>query len=313
MTREKQLVAGALVLAAVVVIGGLAALSIKYQQAPVAPRPEPPRPVAAAPKAPERVDPSFDVVRLSTEGSLVIAGRAEPGAGVSILDGDKLIGQVTADVRGEWVFVPDAALPPGRHDLQLRATAADGRVAGAQAPVTMVVPDQPGGTPLAIKHLADGSSVVLLGPTGQADAGPLSIAAVDYTDHQLSASGKAPAGATLRLYLDNKRLGDVTVDGGGNWRLVPRESGLTVGRHSLRADQIGPHGKVTARIEVAFANGGGHDGETVTVEAGNSLWRIAHRHYGEGTAYTLIYRANKADIRDPDRIYPGQVFTLPPQ
>ena len=49
----------------------------------------------------------------------------------------------------------------------------------------------------------------------------------------------------------------------------------------------------------------------MAVEAGNSLWRIAQRRYGQGTAYTLIYQANKANIRDPNLIYPGQVFSMP--
>ena len=312
MTREKKLVAGGLTLGALVVVAAITALVVAYRgehpSAPEAAAPAVEAPVTAVAK--QRIDPSFDVVRLSAEGSLVIAGRAEPGAKVEILDGDKTIGTLTADSHGEWVFAPDASLAAGRHDLQLRATAGDGRIAAAQAPVTMVVPDQPGGVPLAVKHLADGSSVVLLGPTSQGDTGGLTIAAVDYGEHRLSASGKAPAGATLRLYLDNKRLGDVAAGADGRWRLAPRDAAVSPGRHSLRADQIGPSGKVLARIEVAFANGA-EGAETVTVEPGNSLWRIAHRHYGQGVAYTLIYRANHGDIRDPDLIYPGQVFVLP--
>lgn len=51
--------------------------------------------------------------------------------------------------------------------------------------------------------------------------------------------------------------------------------------------------------------------ETARIERGDSLWRISRRTYGEGERYTLIYDANKEQIRDPDLIYPGQVFVLP--
>ena len=47
------------------------------------------------------------------------------------------------------------------------------------------------------------------------------------------------------------------------------------------------------------------------VQPGNSLWRLARRSYGEGLRYTDIYEANKDQIRNPDLIYPGQVFVLP--
>lgn len=47
------------------------------------------------------------------------------------------------------------------------------------------------------------------------------------------------------------------------------------------------------------------------IRRGDNLWTIARRVYGEGVKYTTIYEANAGQIRDPDRIYPGQVFSLP--
>jgi nucleoid-associated protein YgaU len=49
----------------------------------------------------------------------------------------------------------------------------------------------------------------------------------------------------------------------------------------------------------------------IVVQPGNSLWRIAHNAYGEGLHYTIIYQANRDQIRDPDLIYPGQILTVP--
>lgn len=47
------------------------------------------------------------------------------------------------------------------------------------------------------------------------------------------------------------------------------------------------------------------------IRRGDNLWTIARRVYGEGIKYTTIYEANTGQIRDPDQIYPGQVFDLP--
>ncbi|WP_293868558.1 LysM peptidoglycan-binding domain-containing protein, partial [uncultured Alsobacter sp.] len=47
------------------------------------------------------------------------------------------------------------------------------------------------------------------------------------------------------------------------------------------------------------------------VSRGDSLWRISRRVYGKGVRYTVIYEANQQQIRDPRRIYPGQMFVLP--
>jgi len=51
--------------------------------------------------------------------------------------------------------------------------------------------------------------------------------------------------------------------------------------------------------------------ETATVIRGDSLWRISRKTYGLGNRYTEIHRANQQQIRDPDLIYPGQIFVLP--
>jgi nucleoid-associated protein YgaU len=50
---------------------------------------------------------------------------------------------------------------------------------------------------------------------------------------------------------------------------------------------------------------------TVTVQPGFTLWSIAQNRYGDGTLYVQVFEANRASIKDPDLIYPGQVFAVP--
>ena len=52
-------------------------------------------------------------------------------------------------------------------------------------------------------------------------------------------------------------------------------------------------------------------GQNYTVKRGDCLWNIAKRFYGNGSKYTVIYNANRNKIRNPNLIYPGQVFWIP--
>jgi nucleoid-associated protein YgaU len=52
---------------------------------------------------------------------------------------------------------------------------------------------------------------------------------------------------------------------------------------------------------------------TTTVSRGDSLWRISQSNYGAGVRYAIIYEANRNQIRNPNMIYPGQIFVLPTQ
>lgn len=52
-------------------------------------------------------------------------------------------------------------------------------------------------------------------------------------------------------------------------------------------------------------------GQVYVVVDGDSLWKIAQRHYGDGERWRRIYEANRDVIKDPDRIYPGQQLRIP--
>jgi nucleoid-associated protein YgaU len=49
----------------------------------------------------------------------------------------------------------------------------------------------------------------------------------------------------------------------------------------------------------------------ITVQRGFTLWGIAEANFGNGILYVQIFQKNRADIRDPDLIFPGQIFALP--
>ncbi|HKO06294.1 MAG TPA: LysM peptidoglycan-binding domain-containing protein [Alphaproteobacteria bacterium] len=331
-------IAAAVVLAAALWLGWLEWGSAPAPQ-PAAPQaaPSPVVPQAERPATSED-RPSFDVVRVE-EGHAVIAGRAAPGAAVSVLDGSKTIGEVTANSRGEWVLVPEASLAPGNHELGLSAKLPDGRTLESEHVVVLVVPEAhkdiagrpaSGAKALALAVPRQGESAepskVLEAPPAQAPAAPaeaaagggkslLKLSVVDYDEAgHLVLSGEASADASVEVYLDNRPLGRAQADAAGHWKLVPEDK-IEPGLYTLRLDEMGPSGQVSARIILPFARAKPNElalgAGSVVVQPGNSLWRIARRSYGAGVRYTVIYEANKDQIRDPDLIYPGQVFALP--
>lgn len=254
--------------------------------------------------------PSFDVVRVGEKGDTVVAGRAQPQAEVSLRDGERELGRAQADERGEWVLVPSLPLAAGAHSLSLEARRADGFVTRSAAPVIVVVPAGAAQPALAVAPQPEGGARLVLGPGG--DAGPVSIDLIDRdASGALFIGGRAPAGAAVQLYLDNRFLGRARADGEGGWRLAVKDAAAA---GTVRADLVDERAKVLARIEVPMAppaRSVAAGGEAVTVEPGASLWTIARQAYGDGAAYTVIYGANKERIRDPNRIYPGQVVQVP--
>lgn len=279
------------------------------------------KPLRAPPLQHQPAVPSFDVVRVNPSGDTVIAGRAEPGAEVTVMDGETVIGKVLADKRGEWVLVPEKPLPPGSRTLSLVAKLPDGEDLRSDSDVVLVVPENGEGATgvlaLRVPGSGQGASRLLQSPFAAGDgrgARGLTIDIIDYDEKgRATVSGNAPAGAKLNIYLDDALAGAATADATNEWRLVLPQL-LAPGDHKLRVDRLDDAGKVSDRAEYAFNRAPpteGMAGTAVIVQPGNSLWRLARRTYGEGTRYALIFEANKSQIRDPDLIYPGQVFALP--
>ena len=298
------------------------------------------------------IAPRFDVVRVGARGSAVIAGRAAPGAEVILFgDNGRELGRARADRRGEFVILPAESLPPGTMELSLRARLGDQEMTGPDT-VVLVVPDtaaqmaeaqrpaapaQPAPAAPTIEPSnaapAPSGPLAVLIPSRPEAAGPrllqgpeptpavrgaprLGIDSVEYDQAgSMRFAGGAPPGTTLRLYVDDKYIGDAVADAQGRWALMP-ETQPSIGRHRLRVDQISPaDGRVLARAEVPFQReelpAEAFAEQRIVVQPGNNLWRIARATYGRGTRYTVIYQANKDQIADPNRIFPGQVFALP--
>ncbi|KIN60594.1 LysM domain protein [Sulfitobacter noctilucae] len=126
--------------------------------------------------------------------------------------------------------------------------------------------------------------------------------------------------ASVRVYLDNAPVVNLAVDAAGRWRgeLPDVDEGI----YTLRVDEVSSQGTVTSRVETPFKR---EDAQVladataaqsgpvkaITVQKGATLWAIARERYGDGELYVRVFEANASSIRDPDLIYPGQIFDLP--
>ena len=207
-----------------------------------------------------------------------------------------------------------AQAPAATQQAQPTPPLAVDRPAQAQAPaptgpLAVLIPSRPEAAGPRLLQVPE--------PTPAARGAPrLGIDSVEYDQAgSMRFAGGAPPGTTLRLYVDDKYIGDSVADAQGRWAFQP-ESQPSIGRHRLRVDQISTaDGRVLARAEVPFQReelpAEAFAQQRIVVQPGNNLWRIARATYGRGTRYTVIYQANKDQIADPNRIFPGQVFALP--
>lgn len=261
-----------------------------------------------------RALPNFDLVRVDRSGAAVVAGRAENAAQVTVLANGQELESVKAENDGSWVIYTETPLEAGPVELSLSMVTEDGRTIKGTETVVIYVPERAGDKPLIVRTSSGGASLVLQNPSDpDVSFGPLAIETIDYDDDgQVIFGGRATAGTTVQVFANRAFIAQGIADDRGRWLMT---GDVAPGLYTLQVIQLDEFGKPAFALEVPFERATYSDIElregAVIVQPGNSLWRISRSVYGEGAQYTVIYEANKAQIRDPDLIYPGQIFEVP--
>ncbi len=291
----------------------------------------------------------FDLVRVDKFGGVVVAGKALPGGAVDVyLDGD-VIAEVIADTKGAFVALFDipVSAEPQVMSLAVRDDAGDLRhssdrvlVMGREVvkPSAEVDSDpispSDAGVPQVI--IATDSGVKVLQPAPIEKGAPevqanVTLDLITYdTDGEVVLAGRGTVDTHVRIYVNDAPVKTEAVGKDGSWQLSLPE--VNAGVFTLRVDEIDEQGQVTSRLETPFqkeqpeavkrvaSNGGLADGQggaplpgvqKITVQTGATLWALAEARYGQGDLYMQIFNANRDTIRDPDLIYPGQIFAIP--
>ena len=259
--------------------------------------------------------PSFDIVRLDRTGDLTIAGRAAPLAEVTVFANGEPLASVEAIENGDWVIFASASLDAGPVELTLEMKTTDGLTVRSEQTVLIYVPERDGDVPLVVRTTPGGATEILQDPRDGVSEGPLSLDVIDYdASGAVIFSGRATPNSVVQIFVNRQPIGQTTADGAGRWMMSP-DAQIAPGVYQLLVVQLGDDGRPAYAIELPFervdlSSVDLQDGKVV-VQPGNSLWRIARRAYGRGAQYTVIYEANADQIRDPDLIYPGQIFAVP--
>lgn len=249
---------------------------------PPAAEPAAATPAPAAEPAPAAA-PSFDLVRVESDGSAVVAGQVAPAAKISLLLDGAQVASATGNDTGNFVAIFSLPASDKARLLTLQATLADGSTLNAPASVAIAptaAPSAPAATadavpadaPAADAPAADAAAPASAAPDSSAPAalavtdsgatllqgatpvapGTVTLDVISYPSTEaVQFGGKGSAGAFVRLYLDNAPIGEaVTVGVDGNWSMT--QTGIAPGVYTLRADELDGAGKVISRYETPF-------------------------------------------------------------
>jgi nucleoid-associated protein YgaU len=267
--------------------------------------------------------PGFDILRVEPDGSTVVAGRAEPGTKLEILSGDKVVGTADVGAAGDFAAVFDKPLAAGDHQLTLRSVGPDGATRTSEEVATISVPKDPSGQLLAMVSKPGEASRLITTPKAEtkpmqvkaepgagepagARATPakpngvpgLQVTAVEIEGGTMYVAGNAKPGALVRIYADDKLLGETKTDDKGHF-VVDGSIELSVGSHIIRADMMNEDAsKVAMRASVPFDRPAGAQVAAIAGPSDTPVTALGSLKTEAGKALALL-RGLFADGKQP--------------
>lgn len=236
--------------------------------------PEAKEPVPVAPPpAVSAAKARVAVEAVEIEGRKVfVAGSADPGRLVRIYANDRLLGQSVTAPTGRFLVEAERDLAVGDYIIRADALAPNGSDVLARAAVPF--------------QREPGEDISAVAPSAPPPAAEKQAAPVALPQPGSAIVQRAPEGQ----------------DGQTTMAAAPRQTGAPSAAAPAEGDTE-PVTVTAPKLEKVDS--------TVIIRRGDTLWRISRRVYGHGIRYSTIYLANQSQIRDPDLIWPGQVFRLP--
>ena len=214
-------------------------------------------------------------------GKIFIAGTGEPLTSINIYLENDLLGSTQVAENGAFLFEGSTELGPGRYDIRADMTKGGANVL-ARAEVTLVhepkvVADLPKEEPK--EEVASVEPQVKTADEEQ----PVSPAEVVEEQEEL-----------IRVVEETNSNDDTK---------IKTEVEQTASIETPKAIEVEDTSQQDKK-EI-------QTGSAVIIRRGDNLWTVARRNYGAGIRYTTIFDANRDQVRDPHRIYPGQVLKIP--
>lgn len=277
---------------------------------------------ASAPVALADVAPTIDAIEIETDKTF-FAGAGPDGGIIRLYVDDAFVADTTVE-GGRWLVeagpVLDAPSQRVRADL-LAAGSAD-VVARAEVDFVVSLPEAEPATAVAEAPTPQPTSTETVGTEApaQPDPAPTADTAAPAAPAEVTIAEAAPAPETASQEAPTTEAQPTpaaapatTPAATAEPVAAPATTQTEVAAAPPAAEAVPATPAVPTMVAVSLGDPDAQrfaSGKAI-IRRGDNLWTIARRVYGEGLKYTTIYEANTGQIRDPDRIYPGQVFDLP--
>jgi nucleoid-associated protein YgaU len=253
--------------------------------------------VLRAPEAVAAGDPvpvTLDAISYAPDGAVQLAGRGQGGATLRIYLDNAAVADAAVLADGAWALtLPDTA--PGIYTLRIDQLAADGAVtARTETPFKRETLEA---LALAITPAPAAPDPAAPAPTTPEPGAPEPAAPEPAAPEPAAPEPAAPQPAAP----EPAAPAPVPAEPATSEPVAPAPAAPEPA--AIAPTPAAPVAAAAPAAPVAPV--------TITVQPGFTLWGIATDMMGEGTMYVQVFEANKDKIRDPDLIYPGQVFTLP--
>ena len=257
---------------------------------------------------------SFDIVRITKEGDTVIAGRSNPNQEVMIFEGEQKLASIKADMNGEWVWTSETPLKSGVKRLYLKSKNLKNEVILSSQTIIVFLENNEINEPIVLRYGNKSSIDSEILNLEKIDDGIILDILTYSEDGRLILSGRTTPKKRVTLYLNKSLFGYSKSNENGFWNFTSKEE-IESGKSQLRID-VTNNGELKTFTTTIFNENVDNfkiklKDKVFIVKPGNSLWRIARKTLGGGILYSEIYKKNLMKIKDPNMIFPGQVFDIP--
>ncbi|GEP08959.1 LysM peptidoglycan-binding domain-containing protein [Methylobacterium gnaphalii] len=272
----------------------------------------PPRKEAALPGAAD-ASKSGPVKIVSVDaqdgGRLFVSGQGAAWASLRLYLNDTLVASGRAGADGRIAFTIGRGVRPGSYQIRIDQVESDAGKVANRAQVGFTFPAQ-----LAAKEPGKPAAKDQAGPhtkpaTATAGADDRPSSAPRAAAEMPAVAGAGRPTSTLPSQEADRRTAEALAP-----KLPDAVKPDAPGRTAAPGAVSGPTELAEKAVPAPFDQATAvfvPEIETAKIIRGDSLWQISRKSYGNGRRYTVIYEANRDQIRDPNLIYPGQIFVMP--
>lgn len=255
----------------------------------------------------ETVAPTFDIVRIDRDGTIVVAGNWVADKNVSIVINDKIVATERTDKNGDFVYAPSHVFRPGNYTIVLVGAEPETK---SNDKVFVYISPRGYENSMSLLMSGDGSTILQSPNVSGSD---LAVSKIDYLNTgRIVVTGDALPRLRVSLTLDGKYLGFARVSDHKHFGLGADVGELKPGKeYNLQVRLHDGDGKTIAKFEHTFdmPEMTGDEDTFYTVRRGDCLWIIARNFMRRGILFSII--AERNNIKNPDLIFPKQILEIP--